>query len=296
MGGQFQNGNQALQHLVEAARQRDELSRWRSQFEPHLGQFQQFMGQQQRAAAEQRQKANQWFNAPEYNPDWSRMVQRDAQGNLVAAPGAPQGVVEKYLQAMQHSRGFLEKFSFDPIGAIRPGIEQVVKEIASQLVQQNLGGYAEQNEAQNFVQQNRTWLFDQSGQPTQWHGVFAGAVREAEQLGVRSVQGQQQYAMKAVQHAYAVSEWQRLNGTQAAQPAAAQQLTQNQQQKNAFLQQTQQNAALPPGNPGAAHQPAAQLPAQPRSANGDHRNRIARMALANAAAAGINTNGTYVPG
>lgn len=215
----------ALQQLVLQARQNAQLqqmAQYGQIYMQHAGQFQQWQAQQQEAAQRQQQQEAQWFKAPEWNPAWRSMITKDpTTGELKAAPGAPPDIVQKYLNAVNHQGEFLERFSFDPMGAIRPGIEQIATQIAQQMVQQHLGGYQQQVFADSFIQQNSDWLHakdaqgqvmrnPQNGQPllSEWGQRFRNYAGQAAQMGLRGDQALSQYALGMVQRDFAMQQMQ----------------------------------------------------------------------------------------
>lgn len=287
LAARFRSGDQAVAYLLQEARRSEELSRlapYAQEYQANAGAFQDFMRERAKAEAEKKARENAWFKAPEFDPSWRNAIEQDAQGNLRAKQGYPPDVVNKYLAWAQHQRSFLDKFASDPVGSIRPGIEQVVKEVAEQVMRQNLGGYAEQSQAQDFVRQNREWLYDQRGQLSEWGQVFAGAVREAEQIGLKNVAGQQTYAMRVVQHAYAMKQ---LGGQQAQQQA------QQDPAKAAFLAQAQ---AQQPAAGAAAATGNSVLPPSKLPQGGNHTTRLQRLLAQRAKEAGLVNGDVAIPG
>ncbi len=246
--------------LQQQMAQMQELARHGQQYLQHAPEFQKFLqAQQQAQAAADAEKAN-WFKAPEWNPAWASFISKDAAGNLVPVQGAPPGIVDKYLAFVNHQRSFMEKLAQDPIGALRPGIEQVAQQIAEKIVAERLGGYQGQNFAQNFIQQHSGWLYQQgqNGQPASGADGqpllspagqrFQQLVTEAQQLGITSGEARAKYAYNMLK-----AEIQTAQQTPAAQQAT------NQAQGNALAQQFLTQAAgsrpnasggtAPPANP-----------------------------------------------
>ncbi len=263
----------ALAALANGYRQAQQLSPIAQQYMQHQTQFQAYLAQQQEAERQrQAQQAQSWWKAPEFDPGWRNQIVKDpVTGKLVPAEGASPDIVQKYMQAMQHTQGFFDKFAFDPIGTIRPGIEEVVREVAQQLMQQQMGGYQEQQFAKSWVQENSSWIHarNEQGQliPDPQTGMpalsplgqrFRDHVQTAERMGIQSAQGMQEYALRMVQNDYLMATRQQ----QPAQPGQPQQTPaqiQGDAAKNAFLQQ----AASRQPNYGAA---AAATPPRPKNA------------------------------
>jgi hypothetical protein len=235
----YQDDQTALQALVQRARsaeQATELARYGQQYLQHQTQFQDYLKQRQEEEAKKAQAQPQsWWKAPEFDPRWRNMVRRDeATGNLVAAPGAPPDIVQRYLTAVDHQQQFLDKFTFDPLGAIKPGVEEVARQVAAQLIQQHLGGYASTQQAQDYVRQNAAWLFqrDPQGQPVYGQNgqpqlspagrLFGQYVQQAVDMGIQGESARAHYARGMVERDLLVSqERQRQEQASAAQQGEA---------------------------------------------------------------------------
>lgn len=242
--GNVADDHAALQQLILRAQQSQQLqqmAQYGQLYLQHADQFQRWQREQQESAQRQQQQAAQWFKAPEWDANWRNLITRDPQtGEYKPAPGAPPDIVQKYLTGLQHQQSFLERFAFDPIGAIKPGLEQMVQQIAGQIAQQQLGGYRDQTFAQGFIQQNSPWLYqqDQNGQQirgmdgrpvlSQWGQAFRGYVAEAAQSGIGNEEMRAKYAMSMVQRDFLAYQ-QQLSQQQPAGDAAKQQFIQQAQ-------------------------------------------------------------------
>lgn len=288
LAGRFRDGNQAVSYLLQEARRAQELQRlapYAQAYMQNAGAFEAWRRSQDEAQRAAQKKRDEWFKAPEWDPDWRNAVERDAQGNLVAKQGYPPGVVQKYLEAVGHQRSFLDKFSFDPIGSIKPGLLQLIQEAVQPMLRQGLGGYQEQQAAQSFVQQHKDWLFEGGrvgGQLTEWGQRFRGHVEDAMRMGVPA-QHQGDYAMRMVQGEYGLAQYQQAQTQQPAQSA-------NDAQKQAFLANAQRPVAPAP----AARAPAQSVPGQ-SPARGSHINRLTAMMAQKAGEFGMKPDGLIVP-
>lgn len=251
---QFQDDEAALHNLALAYKQSQQYQQYApylQQYLAHADKFGAYMKEQQ--AAEQKEQAakQQWFKAPEYDPAWADKISQDpTTGQWRVKDGYSPDIVNKFLTAVEHQRGFLNKFAFDPIGAIRPGVEQVAAQVAQQLIQQHLGGYRDEVFARNFVDTNSQWLHqrDAAGnvvynQATRMPELsddgrrFRDYVLHAQNtLGIGDVHAQQQYALGMVQRDYAIAQL----TSQGAQAAGA-------QAKHNFLAQAAGTPAQPTG-------------------------------------------------
>lgn len=205
----YQDDRALISDLVrqqEAARQALALAQYGQRYLQHAAGFEQYLAQQQQQA--QQQPKSRFWNAPEWNPTWRNLVQRDESGNLIAAPGAPPDVLPKYLAFEQYRRDFADRLTTDPESTLSPFVDERARQIASQIVQDNLAAMREEYQASAFIQQHSGWLHakdanghvvrDFNGRPvlSEAGKRFRGYVEEAEQLGVRGVQAQEQYASR----------------------------------------------------------------------------------------------------
>lgn len=265
---QFPSDHAALQYLVAQTQQAQQLQGlvpYAQQYMQHAGQFQQWMAQQRQAQLAQQQAQQQkWWEAPEYDPSWAQKIGRDAAGNLTVLGGNDPAILQKYMKWVDHQQQFLNKFSQDPLGAIKPGIEQLIEQKAQALFQQQYAQIQEQQVAQSFLQQNSTWLHERDAQGNlvadprtggpMLSGLgrqFAHYVQEAESIGLRDSRSQERYAMALLKSDYYAAKMAAgAGGQQAAQPGAAP----ADALKNQFIQQAAGTAALvgqPVGQPAA---------------------------------------------
>lgn len=259
--GQFQDDHSALQHLIllaNRAQENNQLAQYGQEYLQNAEQFRAWQNQQAQAQQEQARKQKEWFKAPEFDPSWQHKLTRDpSTGELRVMPGNDPSILQKYHQWVEHQRNFMERFSRDPIEAIKPGLEGVVREMAEKIVQQQLGGFQEQTEAQRFVSQNRAWLHQQdqngrvvtneAGQPllSPLGQTFARYVNRAEQIGLRNVKEQQDYALALTQRDYLAAVMQQQSAQQGVQQQGVQQPANpidaaNQAARNSFLAGAQQ--------------------------------------------------------
>ncbi len=264
LGKQFTDDHSALQHLALAyqrLQQSQGLLPYAEQYQRHAGEFQEYL--RARAEAQRQQQQGQkpsWWQAPEYDPNWVNKLTRDpVTGELRVLPGNDPSILQKFSQALDHRTSFLDKFAFDPIGSIKPGLEETVREIAQQMIQEQMGSFQDRNFANSWVQQNAAWLHarDQQGNVLRDPGTgapqlsqvgqrFATYVQALDGAGLKNVQLQQALAQRLVEGDLA-----RLGLSQQTQGQAAAQT--GEQQKQDFLTQAAQTGAQPaPANYGAA--------------------------------------------
>jgi hypothetical protein len=272
-----------------AAQQAQQYQPYAQEYMRYAPQFRAWLAAQQQALQAQQAQQQTWWQAPEYNPDWLNQVVRDPVTNeLRVLPGRDPAILAKLHAANEHRAGFLDRFAFDPIAAIKPGIAEVAREVAAQMIQENLGQYQDRSFSNNWVSQNSTWLHardpqgmlqrdPQTGAPM-LSGAgqrFAGYVGALENAGVSNVQAQQALAERLVRGEQALAILaQAMQGQQAQNTGDA--------QKQAFLAAAAQQAGQGlPANYGTA---AAQPGAAPRMKN---TNDLFRAMLGTFAQAGV---------
>jgi hypothetical protein len=245
----------------------------------------QWQQQQYRQQVPQQQKP--WFEAPEFDPNWRNVLYRDAAGNLRVQEGHDPTIPLKYTKALEHQQNFMQKFAFDPVGAIKPGVQELIRSEAQAMVQQALAQQAEQQRTDAIFQQN-PWMFERGrnadgslGQPvinpntgrevlSQEGRAYFHYLQQVQASGVRDVQAQHQHVMAYLQRDALIAQ------AQAANPAIAQQ-----QANAAFL------AANRPNTPGVqASQPANSVVAAAATNGLQGRSRLQQMMQGNFAAAG----------
>jgi len=217
------------------------------QYAPDIERFLQERQQQQQAAQQQKSK---WWNPPEWNPSWRGLVTKDDQGNLVAVPGAPPDVVPKVAAYDAYRREFADKLLSNPEETLKPFVQDVAQQIAQEMLTQNLGQLQEHTYAQNFVQQHSSWLHSRdasgnvlrdpvTGRPalSEAGRAFRDYVAEAEQLGIRGVSSQEQYAARLLRADLLSQQSQQQSSQVVAQ-------TTNEQKKKAFVRKPNPAASV----------------------------------------------------
>lgn len=287
----YTNDAEAIRDLVSKAQQSQQLqqmAQYGHQYLQNAAEFNSWMKEKQAAEAAKSAPAEKesWWKAPEFDPEWRSKVVRDSNGNLTTLPGAPPDLINKYSNAIEHRDKFLEQFAFDPVGSIKPGIEEVAKNLVEKILGERDARQQEQTFAKDYISQNSSWLhqrdqngklvYDQTtGKPAlaPYGKAFAHYVAQAASVGIRDENARASYAASLVQRDYLKHQAQReaqqnaqyrdyyqqsQMRMQQAREQAAQQTAQRQQgdvQKQQFVQQApsrQGNALTRIGNSDAA--------------------------------------------
>jgi hypothetical protein len=169
-----------------------------------------------------------WNNVPEWKPEWRDYMTEDGLGNLRAKDGADPTLPMKYQEYLKWQRATLDGFLRDPIGTLKQGLVDLVREQATQLATSTTQNYDEHQWARQYVAA-QDWIIQKdpttgvalqntmTGQPllTPLGQMFFSEVQRLRAAGVSDVRMQQQLAERAVMNSVLLSEYQRLS-----QPAA----------------------------------------------------------------------------
>lgn len=263
-----------VQQLVQAYQQAQAYQSQLAQLQPlaqygqlamqHWDKFQDWLrGQQAQQQQAEKPWWSKWWNPPEYNPAWERLVERDpVTGQLRAVQGADPTILPKYLAYHQYQRQMAERLLANPFEFFQEPVQHLARQVAQELIEKHLNHYQDVVFSDQFVQQNSSWLHQrdqagnvvvagydpQTGRPipalTPEGKAFAQYVLEAEGMGIRDVRLQQRYATQMLERAIALQRLSQQNATQNGQ-----------QLKQQFLQQAA----------GANHVPGQSGSIQPES-------------------------------
>lgn len=261
----------AADYLLQLARANNAYLEYGRQLAPYYSQFTQWLQSQQQGGGQQGQQQQQRpanpFGIPEYDPGWLELVERDANGNWIPKPGAPPDIVFRIQNYSRARQAALDRLLSNPADVLGPVLQQAIQPMLQQYLQQNLGHYQDQQFANQFVSQNSQWLHmrDQNGNIitdpitrtpvlTNEGHRFLQHLRKAEEIGIRSLQDQQAYAMNMLRAEGVTS----IFGTSGASNATQQRDASNQnflnqhnrRQPNHSGSATNLPNGDPPPNPG----------------------------------------------
>jgi hypothetical protein len=241
----FDDDEAAIKHVVDRARQYEQIAPQYQQVAQHWSAFQKWQAEQQQQQKAPPQPAPEqkkyWEPLPELDQAWLQMVARDpGTGQIVVkpeyrgavAPDLPQKV-QAYLQAKQDRES---KLLNDPYSAIRPAFEQDFAAVRQEIEALRREKAQEQSNqfVQGYLQSNAQWLFQTNEQGQRLANVdgtpaltptgatFRGYLAEAAQM-----QMPEQAAIKYAE--MATRAWM-AQQQPPAQPAQA-----NEQHKQAFV-------------------------------------------------------------
>lgn len=154
----------ALAEQAQQAKQASELAQYGQEFVRHAadGTWQQYLQWKQEQEKQQQTEADQpllWRS--EWDPAWAALLTTDENGNIVpdTSKGGTPDLVQKYYKHQQQQLDVLNKLASNPEAALDPYVQNRAEKIARQIVQEELGKFASQQEARDFVIAN-DWLWE----------------------------------------------------------------------------------------------------------------------------------------
>lgn len=97
------------------------------------------------------------FKAPEWDPNWERMVDRIEGGGFRAREGH-EAVLPKFQAAQQWRQKFANDLMTDPRGTLAPLIQHEARQMASEIVQAQFAERESKQVVDQFLAANKSWL------------------------------------------------------------------------------------------------------------------------------------------
>lgn len=187
-----------LQHLTQQNQQLSQLAPHAQRYLQHAQAFEQWQSQQaaQQPAAPANQPPKLW-NPPEWRPEWNALLTRDSTGNVSVVPGADPSILSKYQAYSTYQRTWATKFLENPEQMIGSMVEGRAKDLASQVVQEQLAKANQEREAHEYLSRNSGWLFQSDAQGRQLRNQATGQplLSPAGQRFYQHLQAAQQMGM-----------------------------------------------------------------------------------------------------
>lgn len=149
------------------------------------------------------------YKAPEFNPAWLSMVEKDEQGNLRVRPGsgADPAIIPKLHAYQNHQAEVAQQLTRDPVGFLKDMVENIAAEKAQALVQEQFQRHQSEQYVNSFLRDNSSWLLQQDSQgrivqnPATGQAMLTPAgtrflhyMQEAERYGITNPAAQEAYA------------------------------------------------------------------------------------------------------
>lgn len=167
----------------------------------HRDKFREYMNQQ---SAPQQQPIQQpvveepeepkWWNPPAVRESYKRFLVRDENGREVIAEDAPLEAKHELYEYQQYKAEFAQKFLADPQQALGPMVEKIAQQKAREIVDSQFTDYNNQQYVSSLEEENKDWLYDESGKPTEEGIAIQRYIAEAAQMGIRTIDDRWKYA------------------------------------------------------------------------------------------------------
>ena len=162
--------------LARFQQERAEAQQLRQQTQHYAWQLQQLQQQQEQSQRQAQQYQQQQvqqqaaekkaWKAPEYDPRWLALVERNEKGQLVPVPGADPTLPQKIQNYADWKAQNEQKFWADPGGFVHEQLQDriatMVQEQATQAIQQ----YHRDREISDWEKANSQWFYGANGQIT----------------------------------------------------------------------------------------------------------------------------------
>ena len=177
------------------------------QYLQHREPFERYLASQ-REPAKQEQPAGQpttaeamkkWWNPPEVRESFKQYLVKDENGREVISQDAPLDAKHALYEYQKYKADFAQKFLTNPEEALGPMIQEIAQRQAQQIVQSQFAEVQQHQFVSNLEQENRDWLYDQSGQPTEEGLAAQRYIEEAASIGIQSAEKRWEYATKMIE-------------------------------------------------------------------------------------------------
>jgi hypothetical protein len=251
----FADDRAFLLHLLNrdrATQEADYYSQLGRQLAPHYQGIQSYLGQRQAQA--QAPAATPEWEAPEFDPRWMDLVQRDpGTGVYLARPGVNPLIADKVNSYDQ----WFSKYGHNPLAAVRPMLQAELPNIIGQQIRQELASFRREQTVNSIVERNSEWMYQHNngrpvigvgGQlvPTPQGLRYGQIVQQLEQGGMNNPVAVDQIARNMLLGEMAIASQQ---GSHPAPPLAQQNnaLASSGAQRNVLQSLPPQQRATTPG-------------------------------------------------
>lgn len=181
---------QVLPYAQQYLQDRPEYEKWRA------AQQQQMPAQQQ---APQQAQEEKWWNPPELRDAYKRYIVKDENGRDAIAPDAPLDARHAITEYFDYRQKFAEKFLTNPEEALAPMVSKLAQQQAQAIVESRLEEAGRVQYVQTLEQQNKDWLFDETGNVSPEGEAARNYIEQARALGISSPEARWNYALQMVE-------------------------------------------------------------------------------------------------
>lgn len=232
---------QFLGQQIREARQLQQYAPYVQQVIPHWSEIQEWLQSRQQQAPATTQGKSWWsefWQPPEYDPAWVRLIEVDPEtGQYRAKAGAPPDVANKFAAWQHYQSQQADKLMSNPFAYFEKAFETLAEKKAKEIMQQSLGQHQETLLTRQFLEQNSGWLYQRDAQgnvlTNPWLNPATGSlesqpvlspygqqfkryVDQAVSLGISSVAKQKDYALMALERDMAIQQLQQKQQPQQA--------------------------------------------------------------------------------
>jgi len=161
--------------------------------------------QQQQPAAQQPQKPSaaeamkKWWNPPELRDSYKQYLVRDENGREVISENAPLDARHALYEYQKYKADFAQKFLTNPEEALGPMIQEQAKQIAQEIVQGQFKEVQQQQYVAGLERENKDWLYDENGQPTEEGLATNQYIEELSKAGIGTPEERWKWSTIAVE-------------------------------------------------------------------------------------------------
>ena len=218
-----QNDREVFDHLINAA---SNYYQKHNQLEQHNAFLQQRLAelQQQSAApatppvAEKKDEFT-WDGLPEYHDDWQALLDAEGKPRVGADPTLPQKIHAHNAALARRARDFFNEGPDKHLGQwLEYRLKKAIPDI-EKMVEERVGKVQRLIDANEYLQQNRGWMFDEQEQVTPQGQLFYQYLQEGIQAGKSTKDARELAELKTQLHILH-SQQQQQPGEPVQQPAA----------------------------------------------------------------------------
>jgi len=177
------------------------------QYLQHREPFERYLASQKEPARQERpaeqptaqESVKKWWNPPEIRESFKQYLVRDENGREVISQEAPLDAKHALYEYQKYKADFAQKFLTNPADALGPMIQEIAQQQAQQIVQSQFSEVQQHQYVSSLEQENKDWLYDQNGQPTEEGLAAQRYIDEAAGMGIQSAERRWEYATKMIE-------------------------------------------------------------------------------------------------
>jgi hypothetical protein len=175
------------------------------QYLQNRGPFEQWLASRNQPAPQpqaqqpQQPAEEKWWNPPELRDAYKRYIVKDENGRDAIHPDTPLDARHAINEHFAYKQQFADKFLTNPEEALAPMVARLAQQQAEQIVSSKLEHAGRVQYVSNLEEQNRDWLFDQSGNVSPEGEAARNYIEQAKSLGIASPEQRWDFALQMVE-------------------------------------------------------------------------------------------------